>query len=41
MGRGVFLLPGHPGGISTAHSRNDIDTVVSESGNFAERATDT
>ena len=25
MAEGIFILPGHPGGISTAHSEYDVD----------------
>ncbi len=36
MSRGAFLLPGHAGGVSTAHSESDIDTLVRLSGEFAD-----
>ena len=35
MSAGVFLMPGHPGGISTAHKAKDLDEVISRSGEFA------
>jgi len=34
MARGIFMLPGHPNGISTAHTRGDIEALVRESGRF-------
>jgi glutamate-1-semialdehyde 2,1-aminomutase len=36
MEAGIFLLPGHPGGISTAHTKKDLDDFVSQSGRFAQ-----
>lgn len=33
---GVFVLPGHPGGVSTAHTKKDIEQLVEESGRFGE-----
>jgi glutamate-1-semialdehyde 2,1-aminomutase len=36
MPRGIFILPGHPGGISTCHTPKDIEHLVAESGRFAE-----
>ncbi|MDG6985755.1 MAG: aspartate aminotransferase family protein [Nitrososphaerota archaeon] len=38
MPNGIFLLPGHPGAISTVHTVRDIGFLVSESGDFAESA---
>lgn len=38
MASGSFLLPGHPGGISTAHTKKDIGMLVSQSCEFAELA---
>ncbi|MDE1858437.1 MAG: aspartate aminotransferase family protein [Thaumarchaeota archaeon] len=32
MSGGIFILPGHPGGISTAHTEKDIDDLVELSG---------
>jgi glutamate-1-semialdehyde 2,1-aminomutase len=36
MSAGIFNLPGHPGGISMAHSSRDIGDLISKSGAFAE-----
>ena len=36
MANGDFLLPGHAGGISTAHTDEDLQRRVSLSGKFAE-----
>jgi len=36
MAHGIFMLPGHPGGVSTVHTREDLDRLVGESRNFAE-----
>jgi glutamate-1-semialdehyde 2,1-aminomutase len=36
MSRGVFLLPRHTGGISTAHTDGDIDELVQQSRTFGE-----
>jgi glutamate-1-semialdehyde 2,1-aminomutase len=35
MSEGIFILPGHPGGISTAHSRTDVDDLITISGRVA------
>ena len=35
MANGIFLLPGHPSGISTSHTRGDIDNLILQSGKFA------
>jgi glutamate-1-semialdehyde 2,1-aminomutase len=35
MTRGVFVLPGHPGGISTAHTEGDVDGLIARSGETA------
>jgi glutamate-1-semialdehyde 2,1-aminomutase len=34
MTSGIFLLPGHPGAISTTHTRGDVAELVSQSHNF-------
>ena len=36
MDSGIFVLPGHPGGISTTHSARDIEDLIRQSGRFAE-----
>lgn len=36
MASGTFLLPGHPGGTSTAHTSEDIEELARESGTFGE-----
>ena len=36
MTSGIFLLPGHPGGISISHTPRDIEDLVLQSGRFAE-----
>ena len=36
MASGIFMLPGHPGGISTSHTSKDIERLVAESGSIAE-----
>ncbi|MDG7007997.1 MAG: aspartate aminotransferase family protein [Nitrososphaerota archaeon] len=33
---GIFLLPGHPGGISTSHTAKDVGNLVTQSGKLAE-----
>lgn len=38
MCSGIFLLPGHPGGISTEHRSSDIVELVEASSEFARRA---
>ncbi|MDG6982566.1 MAG: aspartate aminotransferase family protein [Nitrososphaerota archaeon] len=35
MARGIFILPGHPGGISTCHTPQDLKKLAVESGKFA------
>ena len=35
MNRKIFILPGHPGGISTRHTKKDLERLASESGRFA------
>jgi glutamate-1-semialdehyde 2,1-aminomutase len=35
LANGIFMIPGHPGGVSTAHSKKDIEQLVVESGKFA------
>jgi len=35
MTNGIFKLPGHPGGVSTAHTQKDIEELVETSGEFA------
>ena len=37
MGNGIFTLPGHPGGVSTAHTGRDIEELIENSGRFAAR----
>ena len=32
MAEGIFILPGHPGGVSTAHTKKDIEDLVELSG---------
>jgi len=34
MSRGIFLLPSHPGGISTCHTERDIENLVHRSREF-------
>jgi glutamate-1-semialdehyde 2,1-aminomutase len=34
MSKGIFILPGHPGGISTTHTQKDIEQLALESGEF-------
>ncbi|MDA4120886.1 MAG: aspartate aminotransferase family protein [Thaumarchaeota archaeon] len=36
MSRGTFLLPGHPGAVSTAHTTRDVEGLVERSGRFGE-----
>lgn len=36
MTEGIFILPGHPGGISTAHTKEDVDDLIAKSGKTAE-----
>ncbi len=36
MSEGIFSLPGHPGGISTAHTRRDLEEMVTASRLFGE-----
>lgn len=38
IAEGIFLLPGHPGGISTAHTRRDIERLIELSGAQAKSA---
>jgi glutamate-1-semialdehyde 2,1-aminomutase len=35
MAAGIFILPRHPGGISTCHTDDDIRKLIAESGSFA------
>ncbi len=37
MSRGIFLLPGHPGGVSTCHTPKDIAEIAERSRSFAEQ----
>ena len=37
MTKGIFVLPGHPGGISTCHTPQDLKEFVEQSGKFAAR----
>ncbi|MDG6901570.1 MAG: aspartate aminotransferase family protein [Nitrososphaerota archaeon] len=41
MASGIFVLPGHPGGISTAHSMDDIRKLAARSGEYARSRTGT
>ena len=36
MSEGIFILPGHPGGISTEHTMKDIDDLIELSGKQSE-----
>ena len=36
MSAGIFMLPGHPGGISTSHSSRDIKDLITQSERLAE-----
>ncbi len=36
MASGIFLLPGHPGGVSTNHTSEDIDYLIAQSRKFGE-----
>jgi len=36
MSNGIFLLPGHPGGISTCHSEKDVAELIRQSGIFGQ-----
>jgi glutamate-1-semialdehyde 2,1-aminomutase len=35
IGCGIFILPRHPGGISTCHTQRDVEKLVNESSKFA------
>jgi glutamate-1-semialdehyde 2,1-aminomutase len=35
MSEGTFMLPGHPGGISTSHTTKDLEALIIQSGRFA------
>ena len=35
MTKGIFMLPGHPGGISTSHISGDLENLVEKTGSFA------
>ncbi len=37
MSNGIFLLPGHPGGISTCHTSRDVAEMVERSRSFGKR----
>ncbi|MDG6913897.1 MAG: aspartate aminotransferase family protein [Nitrososphaerota archaeon] len=37
MSKGIFILPGHPGGISTCHTPQDLKELAEQSGKFAAR----
>lgn len=39
--RGIFILPGHPGGVSAAHTPSDIEGLIQESGSFGSYAMNT
>ncbi len=34
MSRGIFNLPGHPGAVSTVHTKSDIDRLLQSTGSF-------
>jgi glutamate-1-semialdehyde 2,1-aminomutase len=34
MSQGIFVLPGHPCGLSTCHTKKDLDQLVQASGDF-------
>ena len=34
MGEGIFLLPGHPGAVSTSHTPQDIERLIEQSRGF-------
>jgi len=36
MSEGIFVLPGHPCGLSTCHTPNDLDQLVRASGTYAQ-----
>ncbi len=36
MSNGTFILPGHPGGVSTSHTKRDVGRLISESRRFGE-----
>jgi glutamate-1-semialdehyde 2,1-aminomutase len=36
MTEGTFMMPGHPGGISTSHTSKDLEALIQQSGRFAE-----
>ncbi|MDE1852972.1 MAG: aspartate aminotransferase family protein [Thaumarchaeota archaeon] len=36
MTRGIFMLPGHPSGVSTTHTARDVQELVARSGEFAD-----
>lgn len=40
MSTGIFMLPGHPGGISMSHSSRDVQELVSRSGKLGESLKD-
>ncbi len=36
MANGIFVLPGHPGAVSTAHRKDDLDLVVDKTREYCE-----
>ncbi len=36
VSNGTFILPGHPGGVSTSHTKRDVGRLISESRRFGE-----
>jgi glutamate-1-semialdehyde 2,1-aminomutase len=39
MTKGIFVLPGHPGGISTCHTQADLAALIHETGAYAKGRT--
>jgi glutamate-1-semialdehyde 2,1-aminomutase len=37
MNAGIFMLPGHPGGLSTCHTKEDLDNLVRESKRYGKK----
>jgi glutamate-1-semialdehyde 2,1-aminomutase len=35
MSKGIFFMPGHPGGVSTAHTDRDMEQMISAASSFA------
>jgi glutamate-1-semialdehyde 2,1-aminomutase len=36
MAAGIFMLPGHPGGVSTCHTKEDLADLIRESGRYGQ-----